>query len=243
MMRPDLRRRLTGALAIVVALATAAATASADPIAGARYSGAATDGARMTFRVSSDGTLVQSFSITGISKPCQATAGGATGVWSGAPITGDSFFYRLYDALLFRGTFPTPRTASGAFRIYTHAPHSSACDTHLVSWTAATTASRRPGAAGGHRPKFVATVTLRELSPAALAGRVQSPRRACVGGRTVILWLGSRRLTRTKTLANGHYSFAVPLQTGGLGVRVSVSSRATHAGICSAGSSTFLILT
>ena len=234
--------------------------AGADPIAGATYSGLAADGARVTFTVSPDGTLVDSYRITNVhGDTCLFTAAGEQTEWEGAPIVNNAFQYRLYDAILFQGTFPGTQSASGTFRLYDHATGARrACDTGTVGWTASTTAHPSPtgpgwsagpgggtgggsGANGGraNRHVFVTRVTLRKLSSKRLAGRISSTSGACRAGRTVVLWLRTHRFTTTRTKANGTFWFARSKAVRARQVRASVLSRTVRAGVCAAGSSKF----
>ena len=244
---------LTGVLAVTVTLTLAAAPAVADPVPGATYNGMAADGANVTFTVSPDGTLVDSYRITNvIANGCQFTAEGDKGVWEGAPIVNNAFSYQLGDAIFFQGTFPGAQSASGTFRL-----HTGACETGTVAWTVKTTANPPPPATGGppgtggggggtgssggggSKHVFVTRVTLRKLSSKRLGGRISSPSGACRAGATVILWRGQRRFARTKTKANGTYWFARSNAIRGRRVRASVLKRTVTAGVCAAGSSTF----
>lgn len=135
----------------MLASGAAAAAADADPIAGATYNGVAADGATVTFTVSSDGTLVDSYKVSGVHVgACQFVGEGDTGIWPGAPIANDAFEYQFYDAILFAGTFPGAQSASGTFRFYDPATsETAACDTGSVSWTATTTATPPSSGSGG----------------------------------------------------------------------------------------------
>src|SRR5262249_18334963 len=93
----------------LVALPTAAA-AAAGP--GAAYSGKAADGATVTLTVSSDGTLVDSYHVTGIlgkdvnGNTCQGTAADVKNdIWPGAPISAGSFQDQSTTTFSFTGTF------------------------------------------------------------------------------------------------------------------------------------------
>lgn len=145
-----------------------------------------------------------------------------------------------------------------------------ACDTGVVSWTATTTAtppsgSGAGGASGGKggsgvggagggnvqgngvgpgshasRPKFATRVVLRKLSAKRLGGQIRTATRACRSGRTLILWLGSRRIRSMRPLAGGRYSFPRTARLRGRRVRVTVLARSVPAGMCAAGSSKFI---
>jgi hypothetical protein len=238
---------------LALAWVGAVSPAAADPIPGATYSGVAADGARLTLKVSSDGTIVTSYRITNVkTNSCQFTAEGDEGAWEGAPIVNNAFEYRYYDAILFRGSFPGVQSASGQFRLYNHASAATAaCDTGTVSWTVTTAArppsgSSGPGAPGrGTGPnatkhRFATRMAFRKLSRTRLGGRIISSTKACRAGRTVILWRGSRRVASTKSKADGSYSFARSAAVRGRRVRASSTARTIRAGICSAGSSTFI---
>lgn len=206
----------------------------------------------MTFTVSSDGTIVTSYRITNVhADNCQFTAEGDQGVWEGAPIVNNAFQYTYYDAILFRGTFPGAQSASGQFRLYNHATSATAaCDTGTVSWTA-TTATSPTGSSGTGGPgrgtgpnaakhHFATRVALRKLSTKRLGGRISSANKACRAGRTVILWRGSHRVASTKSKTDGSYSFVRSASVRGRRVRASSAVRTIRAGICAAGSSTFI---
>jgi hypothetical protein len=255
----EMRRRwLTGLLALVLTSA-AVGSAVADPIPGATYNGVAADGARIRLTVSSDGTLVDSYDITGVfgQEPgggtCQFTAAGASAVWEGAPIVNTAFEYQLGDAILFQGTFPGGQASTGTFRLYDAASSQTpACDTGVVSWTATTTATPRggpggglgggPGSGGGsgHKRRFATRVTFRRASSKMLRGQIKSPARACRAGRTVILWRGKHRIGSTKAAAGGKFFFARTALVRGRTVRASTPARSVPAGACAAGSSTFI---
>jgi hypothetical protein len=261
MMRPLRGHGLRRAVVLAAALATAAAPAVADPIAGASYTGVAADGAAVTFTISPDGTLVNSYRVSGArGDTCVFTGEGDEAIWEGAPIVSNSFQYRLYDSILFRGTFPGPQSAAGTFRFYNRATSASpACDTGTVSWTATTTATPPPtsstgpysppppgtptpgqpstGTAGNKKPTFATRVALRKLSRTRIGGRVSSANKACRGGRTVYLWLGSRRIAKTRTKSDGSYKFVRSAKIRGKRVRAAASTRSSATVVCAAGSS------
>lgn len=244
---------------LALPLAIAAPAAYADAIAGATYTGVAADGAVIGFTVSSDGTLVDSYRI-GDSKGdhCTFYAEGVSGVWEGAPINGGAFAYHLYSSFFLHGSFPGPQSAAGTFEFHNSgAGGQPACDTGVVSWTATTTATPpSPGGSGagggkpqgngvgpgahGSRPKFATRVVLRKLAAKRLGGRVSSSSRACRSGRTLILWRGSHRIGSTRAQASGRYSFPRTARLRGRRVRVTALARSVPAGICEAGSSTFI---
>jgi hypothetical protein len=149
--------RWAGALLAVALIGVAApALASADGIGGATYTGTASDGASVTFTVSSDGTIVESYSIEGIDgtdvngRGCTLITAGAAGVWPGAPIAGGSFDWSIGTEFDFQGTFGV-QSASGSFLIDNPAIGASAgCSTGTVGWTATTTATPPPS--GGSSP-------------------------------------------------------------------------------------------
>lgn len=228
---------------VVAVCGVAAWPAAADPVAGATYTGHAADGAQVTFTVSQDGTIVTSWTVDNAAgNTCQFTGREAVGYWDGAPIVGNAFDYKYYDAISFRGTFPAAQSASGTFRFYNRATSkTAACDTGTVSWTASTTsppAARGGGHAGKNR--FSTRLALRKLSARKLGGRLSSGHRACVANRTVIIWRGSKRIGTTKSKANGSYSFARSTKVRGRMVRVSLRAETLPAGICAAGSSIFV---
>ena len=246
-----LARRLLVLVGAVVALSLAfSGLAEAAPIPGATYSGIAADGAHVFFTVSSDGTLVSSYGITDVpGSTCQFYAGGEQGIWPGAPIADDSFTYRNYNAIVFQGTFTSPTAASGTFRFQNAATSATAaCDSGTVNWTATTPNSgpSSPGGAGasgstpGGRRSFLTRIALRKLSAARLGGRVRSPNGACVRGRKVILWRGSHRIASTTAKPNGTYSFRRAARLKGRHLRATAPLRSVPAGVCAAGSSTFI---
>jgi hypothetical protein len=258
--RPVRAGALLGVLALVAAWTLCALPAAADPIAGATYSGVATDGADVGFTLSADGTLVTSYRITGVkANTCQFIAEGDNGVWRGAAIVAGAFTYTLDGAILFQGTFPGAQSASGTFRLYDGATSATAaCDTGIVSWTATTTATPPPGTGGsgpsgggsgatsgggtgGSQGKHaIATrVSFRELSRKRIGGRIRSSSATCRAARTVILWRGSRRIGSTKSKANGSFWFRRTARTHGR-VRASTPARTVHGVVCDAGSSTFI---
>jgi hypothetical protein len=245
-----------------VLAALAVVPAAADPIPGATYNGVAADGAGITFTVSSDGTLVDSYQVLGAhGASCDLQAAGASGVWPGAPITNNAFDYEgLYTTgFVFTGKFQGAQKASGTMRLY-----QPGCDSGTVSWTATTTASPGQGAGGsggsgggtgssgggggtsggsvgsvsGHA--FATHVLFRRLSRKILGGRLSSSRSGCEAARTVILWQGSHRLARTKSKANGRFSFRRSARVRGRAVRASVLSMRLKTAICEAGSSPFV---
>jgi hypothetical protein len=253
---------LSGTLALVLAVAIAVGPAGAAPIPAATYSGRASDGAGVTFTVSSDGTLVQSYQLQGVfGDHCQFLAAGAFGVWPGAPIVGGAFHYQLGYAIQFQGTFPGAQTAAGSFHLHQKAVGSNApCDSGTVSWTATTTASPPAGSGGrggttggggsggsgtgagggGPMPAFATSITLRKSSKMRETGRITSPNGACRASRSVMLWRGRRRIASTKTKANGTFWFKRSAAVRGRAIRASSPARKVRAGYCDAGSSTFI---
>jgi hypothetical protein len=249
------RAWLSGAVVLVLGCAIAAVPAAADPIGGATYRGVAADGATVELTVSSDGTLVDSYVITGVNgqvpggRTCMFVAEGQSGVWEGAPIDSNTFAYQLRNQILFEGTFRGAKAASGTFRLFTPATSSSpGCDTGMVNWTASTTATPRGGPGGssgtatgnGHKPTFSTRVTFRKASSKMLRGQLKSPNAACRARRTVILWRGKRRIGSTKSNARGKFSFARKASMHGRAVRASTAARSVQAGACAAGSSKFI---
>ena len=241
-------RRLTLIVAVALTCAlcagTAAAAAGGDAIPGATYIGTAADGARVTVTISSDGTLVTAYRITGASGgSCQFYGEGDSGVWQGAPIVNNTFEYQLGPALFLRGTFPSAQSASGTFHFHQAASgQTAACDSGTVSWTATTTVSPSSGSGGtgGHKPGFWTRISFRKASSKMLRGQIKSPGGACRAGRTVYLWRGGRRIAFTKSKAGGKFSFAVTTRVRGRQVRASAAARSVQAGACAAGSSVFI---
>ena len=224
---------------------------------GATYNGVAADGANVTFTVSSDGTIVDSYKVSDVvvANACTFLAEGDSGVWPGAPIVNSTFEYTLADAVLFGGAFPGPQLV--AFRLYDAATNGRpACDTGTVSWTATTTATPPPSGSGngngsgngkgtgsgsgGGAHRFASRVALRRLSPKLDGGRIISASSACRANRKVILWRGRRRIASTRSKAGGRFSFARSATVRHHSIRASVAARTVPAGICAAGSSTFI---
>jgi hypothetical protein len=239
-------------------LLTFAAVAYAAAIPGANYKGVASDRAQVTFTVSGDGTIVNSYSITGVfghepnGRTCQFVGGGAAGIWPGAPIGGRTFSYSLGTALLLRGEFTGPQTSSGTFRFYLPAIGSApSCDTGTVAWTASTTARPLGGTAGGgtspgggsanaRTPTYLTWVSLKRLSATRLVGSVKASGGRCVNARTVYLMLGRKRVSRVRTNARGAYRIAIKPQLLTARVRAAVPTRRMSHAVCAAGSSKFL---
>jgi hypothetical protein len=248
------RRRLRAAILVALAAAVLAVPAAAAPIPGATYHGKASDGAILTFTVSADGSDVSYYQLLDvIAGACRLTAEGDAGVWSGAPISGNSFTYQLGDlqtvnSILFQGTFTGAKSASGTFRLYDVAtPQTAACDTGAVTWTATTTASpsgpKTGGGGGGPGPgtaTFATRVSFHRVSSKRLGGRLGSSAVACRAGRTITLWRRSRRIATTTSNAKGKFSFDRSTRVRSQRVRVTVTARKVKAGMCAAGSSTFI---
>jgi hypothetical protein len=250
-------RGLALSLPLLLALAAVAyANGAASP--GATYTGT-NGGVAVTFTVSGDGTMVDSYSITGVigheptGGTCQFVAHGAQGVWQGAPVNGRAFRYNLGAEILFRGEFTGPQTASGTFRLY-YPPIGStpACDTGWVAWTASTTAkplggSTAGGTAGGETtngrsktPTYLTWVSLKKVSANWLGGSVKAASGLCVNARTVYLMSGGKRVSKVRTNVHGTYRIPMGPQLRAARVRAAVPSRRTSRAICAAGSSKFL---
>lgn len=261
----------TGVLTAIVGVlfgAVETLAAAADAVPGAVYSGWAADGARVTFTVSNDGTMITSYRISGVpASTCDFEAGESAGEWQGARISNNSFDYTVGTAISFKGRFTAPQSASGTFRLTQPAVgNAPACDSGTVSWTATTT-SRGPGSggpggsgssggpAGGQGQgvtggskvtqqsgrTFTTRVALRRLAVTKLGGRLSSSIPACRAARTVILWRGTRRIGSTRSRRNGTYSFATVVRWRGARVRASVTRRRVRAGICAAGLSKSIV--
>jgi hypothetical protein len=239
------RSALTAILTTGVVLALAALPATADPIAGATYNGIAADGASVSFTLTPDGTLINSYQITfAHGYNCTVSgAGGQGGGWQGAPIQNNSFDYS--DATTtFQGNFTGAQSASGTLRLTTGP---GGCDTGDESWHATTNATPPHGGGGGgnggggHGGKlaFATRVSLHTGSRKLLGG-LRSSSRACLAGRTVVLWRGSRRMARTTSKAGGKFYFARKAMLRGRHVRASVLARTVQGGLCVAGSSKFI---
>ena len=230
-------------------------------IPGATYNAQLPDGGILSFTVSSDGTIVSSYQVTHINgNNCVFTGGGdtVTGGWPGAPIVGNSFSYVSPTLATFQGTFTGAQSAAGTIEFAHPAGPGgvpAACDTGSVSWTATTTATPPPGGGNGNgnsggggsgnhngnsgKHHFTTTVKFRRLSTKSDGGQVSSTG-ACRASRKVILWRGKRRLETTKTSKSGRFSFRRTAKLRGHSIRTSVTARTVGAGICMAGSSTFI---
>jgi hypothetical protein len=73
-----------------------------------------------------------------------------------------------------------------------------------------------------------------------LTGRIASPVGACRAGRTVYLWRGSRRIASTTAKTGGKFSFPRSVNVRSRAVRASAPTHNVKAGVCAAGSSTFI---
>jgi hypothetical protein len=134
-----------------------AVAAHADAIPGATYNGTTSDGGKAQITLSSDGTLVSSFTFSGIAPTCQWTTTGTSGntpggdasSWSGAPVTNSSFsFVNSLQTTTVSGTFGGGQSVSGTIR-FKQNPSDGTCDSGSVQWTATTTATAPSGGNGG----------------------------------------------------------------------------------------------
>jgi hypothetical protein len=225
-------------------LALAALPAAADPIGGATYTGFAADGASVTFTVTSDGTLVDSYRVRAAhGNNCLISGEYDAGTWKGAPIEHNSFDY-TDPTTTFTGAFSGAQSASGTLRLTTGP---GGCDTGVESWHATTNATPPHGGGGGgnggggHGGKlaFATRVNLHTGSRKLLGG-LRSSSRACLAGRTVVLWRGKHRMARTTSRAGGKFYFARKSSLRGRHIRASVLARTVQGGLCVAGSSTFI---
>ena len=232
----------------VVVLAVAAAPARADHVAGATYYGTHSAGGTIELTLSADGKRVESYVARTIQgDTCSFVAEGDVGDWPGAAISDEAFEYRLYDAILFRGSFRDRLTATGTLRLYNRATDvKPACDTGTVTWTAKTTPSGDPPPGApptSHAPKLtpgmptVATRVTLHRSRASLKGKLISANATCRGRRTVTLLRGTRKLRTAKAKADGSFSFRRTRSIRGRSVRVTVASFTGAAAICRAASS------
>lgn len=267
---PTVRIRIALGVCAVLAGSAAAVPAVADPIPGAAYHGIAADGADVALTLSPDGTLVDSYHLTGVQVgQCMMTAAGQKGSFEGAPVVGNGFTYTLGDAIDMRGTFSGAQSVSGTFRLTSPGSSTSPpCDTGTVSWTATTSAApsagdgsasggsgsgaagggsgtggssgTRSGPGSGGRHRFPTRVTLRRLAARRLGGTVTSPTGGCRGGRTVVLWRGAQPTVRSRTRRDGAFTFPGHPGLRGRRFRATVLSRRTAAGICTPGSSIFI---
>jgi hypothetical protein len=246
---------LTAALIAAVGSASAVLPAVASPVPGASYDGMAADGASVHFTVSPDGTIVDSYEITGVhGNTCVFTAEGIQGGWPGAPIGGNQFHYQLGPNIDFHGVFNGRQSASGTFRLYDEATSQKpVCDTGSVSWTATTTTAPPAsgvlgssgsgvgaGPSGSGKTTFATRVALRRASQRMLGGSVTSTRASCRAGRTIVLWQGRKRVSSTKTSAKGIFSFSRSTKTRGRAVRASVLAKSQPTAVCGAGSSKYI---
>ena len=242
--------------AACAALAVPAFGATAIP--GATYNGTLPQGGTLTFTVSADGTLVASYAVSRIlGNGCVFTGGGVTppaGPWPGAPIVGNTFSYAAGTAIVFQGTFSGAQTATGTVRFSHPAGPGgvpAACDTGTVSWTASTTSTPPSGGGGGNggnnnnngnsgKHHFTTRLKFRRMSLKLDGGQVLSATKACRAGRQVILWHAKKRIGKTKATKAGKFSFRRTSKLRGHSIRASVAARTVGAGICMAGSSTFI---
>jgi hypothetical protein len=245
-----MRRRLTLTLALGLTLALpGAAIAGIDGIPGATYTGTASDGATITFTVSPDGTIVDQYSITGVSgaEPsggtCQFTAAGDNGVWEGAPIEGNVFAYNLGDAIILDGSFTGPQAASGSFRLYDAAAGSDpSCDTGTVSWTA-TTSSPPRGGSPGSKLTVLTTIVLHRRGSEKFVGSLRTSSGACRVKRRVSLVAGRKRLARMRTSRHGSFTFVLrKVPNKYTLIRASVSEVSTASVLCAPASSKFITI-
>jgi hypothetical protein len=208
-------RALAALTILVLALA---APAAADPIGGATYAGTHSDGGRIELTLNADGTRVVSYRADIQHGDCRIVAQGVPGDWPGADIVNGAFEYRLYDAVIFRGSFSDRLNASGT--LYVDSNSTPPCNTGTLTWTAKTTASGSPPPAPGAtptpaptpapkvtpKPRARVTVTLRRAGTV-LTGRVSSSAKACRSKRALYLQRGTRRLAGVRTKADGTFTF------------------------------------
>jgi hypothetical protein len=255
---PGAWRRRLGAIVAIGMSCALPASAAAFELAGATYSGTHAAGGTIEFTVATDGSRVTAYRISDVrGDTCMFTAEGDEGVWEGAPISRHAFEYRLYDALVFQGTFSANDFASGSFRMYNAAVGDKpACDTGTVAWTATARPSRSttpssstatpsptgsPSPTGGvHRTAKKKTyrtrVALRRRARL-LVGRLISTSKVCRAGRKVTLKQGPRSIAWTMSKRDGTYSFPRSSSTRGRKVRATVSARTAPISICAAGRS------
>jgi hypothetical protein len=250
-----MRTLTTTILALALAALCFPGPASADPLAGATYRGTHSGGGTIELTLSADGRHVDSYVARDVrGDTCQFVAQGDAGEWPGATIDAGTFEYRLYDAILFRGTFPGRLTASGTLRLYNHAVPDGkpACDTGMLSWTATTTASGEPPPVDGGAPpstsggippavvpkrRTVSTLVTLKRSRTKVSGRLSAGDRSCLSGRTVTLKRGGKKLRTAKSRADGGFSFKRTAAMRNRSLRAFVSVRSGAAAICNAASS------
>jgi len=262
------RGRLTISLALGL-LVSLPGVAWAGAVPGATYAGTTAVGGSLTFTVSSDGTLVDSYDVSGVhghapnGSGCEFAGGGDAGVWPGASITNNAFTYDVGTAIDFDGVFTGAQSAAGTVRFDDPQEGASpGCDTGKVNWTAATTATPPAGGGSGSgggsagdsgggdssgtgggkhsKPSVATRVVLRKLSAKRLGGQLTASQEPCRAVRTVFLWRGSRRLGSTRTSTGGRYTFRLPASMRGRAVRATVKKLSTRTFVCAAGSSTFI---
>ncbi len=243
---------------------TAAATAAAVP--GATYTGTAADGATLVLTVSSDGSTVSSYDVTGIlgtdahGQTCQGTVNLNPSGWKGAAISNSAFQDASLSDFTIAGSF-AGSTVSGTFDL-DQVPVAAAtgCSTGSVSFTASaptspapsstptTTSSTTTTASSGGTPVLSASkrasirvrVRLRRVSAANLTGSLAASSTACTARRTVYLWSGRRLLATKRATKKGSFTFLLPHAWLGLHVHVSVRASSSTAETCVAGSSSTL---
>ena len=155
LLTPARALRLTAPLAVLVSPRPSGRGVGLVPIPGVTYTGTVQEGTSegsITFTISSDGTIVSSYSILGLSGTytsggsCGFVAGGDAGIWEGAPIVNNDFSYEPGIGASFQGSFIGPQTASGTLRLFqpsTLPEGVAACDSGTITWTATTTSRRR----------------------------------------------------------------------------------------------------
>ena len=223
------RREVSGLALVALLCAATAVPALASPVPGATYNGRTADGAYVVFTVSTNGTQVDSYEITGVvGDTCQFSAQGTEPAFPGAPIKSNAFTYGFAQAFSFSGRFPGARSATGTFHFHRDAIGAQpACDSGVVRWTATTTA----GTAVKTR------VSLHTMALSRLGGRIIAKSATCTRSRTVTLWRGKHEIRSTRSGRGGSYWFARTAAVRGRRVHVTVAERTVKGAVCGAASS------
>ncbi|UCH87113.1 MAG: hypothetical protein JSU97_01580 [Dehalococcoidia bacterium] len=149
---------LTGTAVVAAACLIAILTgppASAQPIAGATYTGTVSGGGTVDFTVSGDGSQVQGFTAYDIpGDTCEFQ--GANPFPIPLDIVGDSFGPGIPGLYEVSGSFPGESNAQGTLRLVLDEPP---CDSSTLNWTAATSAPPPPSPSPSPTPSPTETAT------------------------------------------------------------------------------------
>jgi hypothetical protein len=254
------------AVALVVPIGALAAGTAAQPVPGATYTGIVAGKASITFTVSSDGTLVDSYQAVALhgtdknGNGCLVNAAGDRGVWSGGPITGNAFSYAIGSQFNLSGRFTGAQSASGTISVDNPPTYASGgvtvstgCSTGTLAWTATTTAKPPPNgggngngqgngnpAGGAGHTSITVRVSLKRLSGAKLSGSLKASSRTCTAHRVVYLWKGRKRVRAGRATGRGSFDFRVSESLRNKPVRATVTVLNAKTLTCAAASSKFI---